>query len=82
MKKRQLRNIALPPGQIVTPLPGMTHWDRKGRALGVWGVDFPISFMVDIGNGDVRKLTEAETKLAERIYGPLPGRRGSKGGAA
>lgn len=82
MKRRQRGEIALPPGQIVTALPGTIHWDRKGRALGVWGVDFPICFMVDIGNGDVRKLTKAEAKLAERIYGPLPFSKGGKGGAA
>ena len=79
MKKRQHRNIALPPGQIMVPIAGTIDWDRKGRALGVWGVDFPICFLVDIGNGDVRKLTEAEAKLAERIYGPL---HRPKGGAA
>lgn len=82
MKKRQHRNIALPPGQVVTPLSGTTHWDRKGRALGVWGVDFPICFMFDSGNGNVRKLTEAESRLAERMYGPLSGTRGRNGGAS
>lgn len=72
MKRRRNESIALPPGQIVTPIAGTIHRDRKGRALGVWGVDFPICFLVDIGNGDLRKLTEAEAKLAERLYGPLP----------
>jgi hypothetical protein len=59
--------IALPPGRIVQPIAGTTRWDRKGRALGVWGVDFPARLHVEISPGDLRPLTDAEERLARRI---------------
>lgn len=62
--------IALPPGRILQPVRGTVRYDRKGRALGVWGRDFPVRLFVQLDNGDIRALTEAEERLARRLgYG-------------
>lgn len=60
-------NVVLPPGRVVQPISGTVKYDRKGRALGVWGRDFPARLHVEIAPGDLRPLTEAEERLARRM---------------
>lgn len=64
----QPEKIALPPGRIFRPVEGTIRWDRKGRELGIWGVDFPARLHVEISPGDLRPLTDAEERLARRIW--------------
>ncbi len=63
-------NVMLPPGWVLAPIAGTVRYDRKGRALGVWGRDFPVRLHVEIAPGDLRPLTAAEERLARRMWRP------------
>lgn len=55
--------VTLPPGQIVIPIKGTTHWGPSGEDLGVWGDDLPVRPMLMDADGTIRNLTEAENAL-------------------
>ena len=64
-----MSNVILPPGQIVIPIVGTTHWDANGEALGVWGANLMVSPMLLKSDGSIRDLNALERALLERTHG-------------
>lgn len=54
-------NVHPPQGVVMTMLPGMIHWCPKtGKNLGIVGKDVKRRLVVDLGNGRVLPMTDAE----------------------
>lgn len=54
--------VRLPPGRVMQQLPGTIAYDDQGRRIGIVGQDVPPRLVVELINGTVRPLTDAETR--------------------
>jgi len=66
-----MTTVMLPPGQIVMPIAGTTHWAENSKPLGVWGKDLSIRPMLLTDDGNVRDLNPLERALFERTHGEM-----------
>jgi hypothetical protein len=64
--KPATETVCLPPGEIMQQIPGTMAWGPDGRALGIVGRDVPAQLVVQLLNGSIRPLTDAEVKAFNR----------------
>jgi hypothetical protein len=67
--KPATENVYLPPGKILQQLPGSIAWGADGKPLGIVGRDVPAQLMVQLPNGSIRPLTDAEAKAFAKWQG-------------